>query len=65
MPSLLATYIMEEWSSAGLPDGLFSNKKKTFWAKIGVPWNGKCRYVFFMTNWNILRPFGTSYGRLV
>jgi hypothetical protein len=25
---------MEEWSSAGLPDGLFSNKKKHFGQKL-------------------------------
>jgi hypothetical protein len=44
-------------SSAGLPDGLFSNQKIQIWVNLGRPWNLK--------SWNILWPFGMYYGHLV
>jgi hypothetical protein len=48
----------------GLPDGLFSNQKNR---NLGKFWRALERkmLVYFMTIWNILRPFGIIYGRFV
>jgi hypothetical protein len=29
-----------------------------FWVYFSLPWNEKCWYRYFMSNWTILRPFG-------
>jgi hypothetical protein len=42
---------------AGLPDGIFSNLKKTIWANFGGPWNVK--------GWYIIWLFGIYYSLLV
>jgi hypothetical protein len=49
--------------TAGLPDGLFSNKKSKF-GYILECLGGKM-VLYFITTWNILRPFGIMYCRLV
>jgi hypothetical protein len=51
-------------SRAGLPDGIFSNKKILIWINFGGPWNEK-KLLYSMAIWNILRPFGIFYGHLV
>jgi hypothetical protein len=33
--------------------------------KFGGPWNRKCCYMYFMTVWNTLRPFGIVCGHLI
>jgi hypothetical protein len=56
-------YVVQCTLHSGLPDGLFSNQNPVlgkFWRTL--EWK---MLVYFMTIWNILRPFGIACGQLV
>jgi hypothetical protein len=62
---------------AGLPDGLFSNRKSQLWVNFGGSFNGKswyilgpfglfyCYWKYFMAIWYIVLSFGIFFSVLV
>jgi hypothetical protein len=50
---------------SGLPDGTSSEQKFPIWVNFGGSCNGRCRNMFYLDIWSILRLFDIFYVKLI
>jgi hypothetical protein len=60
------TYWIKFSWQPGLPDGIFKNPKSQFGLILeGLGMENVATYLYYMSIWNIIWPFGILYGHLV